>query len=270
MITNKNFHTHTTFCDGKNTAEENVLAAISAGLSAIGFSGHSYTGFDESYCMKKEAVSEYIKEIHRLKDKYKDRINVYCGIEEDVFSDSSRENFDYIIGAVHYVKHGDKFIPVDNTKEIFISDTNKFFNGSFLAFAEAYFETVKLLTKRSKIDFIAHFDLISKFNERDCLFSSNDERYIRAWQSAADELITLNIPFEINTGAVARGLRTSPYPSPEIAEYISKKGGKFILSSDCHDKDMLNFYFDKAYEKYCGYNIIDFEVLIKKEGNLNE
>ncbi len=35
-----NFHTHTVFCDGRNTPEEVVLSAIEKGFSAIGFSGH--------------------------------------------------------------------------------------------------------------------------------------------------------------------------------------------------------------------------------------
>ena len=56
-----NFHTHTTFCDGKNTAEEVVLSAIEKGFSAIGFSGHGYTPFDLRYCM--QDMEGYIKEI---------------------------------------------------------------------------------------------------------------------------------------------------------------------------------------------------------------
>ena len=42
------FHNHTTYCDGSNTAEEMVQAAVAAGCPAFGFSGHSYTWFDES------------------------------------------------------------------------------------------------------------------------------------------------------------------------------------------------------------------------------
>lgn len=42
----KNFHTHTTYCDGKNTAEEMILAAINQGFTALGFSGHSHTSID--------------------------------------------------------------------------------------------------------------------------------------------------------------------------------------------------------------------------------
>ncbi len=35
-----NYHTHTTYCDGKNTPEEIVLCAIEKGFTSIGFSGH--------------------------------------------------------------------------------------------------------------------------------------------------------------------------------------------------------------------------------------
>ena len=36
-------HVHTNYCDGKNTPEEMVLAAIEKGMECIGFSVHSYT-----------------------------------------------------------------------------------------------------------------------------------------------------------------------------------------------------------------------------------
>ena len=45
--------------------------------------------------------------------------------------------------------------------------------------------------------------------------------------------------FEINTGAMARGYRTTPYPGPILRRAIARKGGTFILSSDCHRKEQL-------------------------------
>ena len=36
-----NVHTHTVFCDGADTPERMVLAAISAGMDTLGFSHHS-------------------------------------------------------------------------------------------------------------------------------------------------------------------------------------------------------------------------------------
>ena len=64
------FHMHTVFCDGKNTPEEMVRAAIEKGMAAVGISGHSHTWFDESYCMAKEKLPAYRAELTRLKSVY--------------------------------------------------------------------------------------------------------------------------------------------------------------------------------------------------------
>ena len=69
-----NFHTHSTFCDGKGTPEEVIIAAINEGFDAIGFSGHGYTEYDLRYCMKD--VVGYITEIVRLKTAYKNKIEI--------------------------------------------------------------------------------------------------------------------------------------------------------------------------------------------------
>ena len=91
-ITLSNLHTHSTFCDGRNTPEEIVLAAIDKGFSSIGFSGHGYTPYDLRYCMKD--TEGYIAEINRLKTKYQGRIKILLGIEEDAFAPAYRKNFD--------------------------------------------------------------------------------------------------------------------------------------------------------------------------------
>ena len=36
-----NLHTHTTFCDGKNTPEDVVKEAMERGFDIIGFSAHA-------------------------------------------------------------------------------------------------------------------------------------------------------------------------------------------------------------------------------------
>ena len=65
-------HVHTTYCDGKDKAEDIVKTAIDKGLKTLGFSGHSYTPMDTRYCMSIEGTREYIKEINILKEKYVD------------------------------------------------------------------------------------------------------------------------------------------------------------------------------------------------------
>lgn len=259
-----NFHTHTTYCDGKHTPEENVISAVNSNMHALGFSVHSYTPKDLSYCIKKEKISEYKTEINALKEKYADKINIYCGTELDVYSDMQTDGFDYCIGAVHYIEKDGAFLPVDSSAKEQLSDAEKYFGSDMLSYCEAYYETVKKIAQLPKAGFIAHFDLVSKFNENFELFDENSPRYKKAWQDAALCLLKLNIPFEINTGAIARGARKTPYPRLEIARFIAENGGKFILTSDCHDKNKLLCSFEEAEIMYKEIEILDFEPFIKR------
>ncbi|MBQ7624710.1 MAG: histidinol-phosphatase [Clostridia bacterium] len=241
----KDLHVHTTFCDGQNTPEEMVLAAIEKGMQTIGFSGHSHTSFDESYCMTLSVAEEYRKEIERLKKKYAGKIEVLCGVELDLYSDEDPSLYDYVIGSAHYVKANEKYYSVDHSPETFSNALSEGFKGDAISFADTYFETVSLLCERFKPDIIGHFDLVSKFSEVMNVLDRNDPRYINAWKKAADKLMTLNAPFEINTGAISRGFRTFPYPDLPIIEYIKSKGGRFVLSSDSHSVKTLCYGFSE-------------------------
>ena len=96
-----NFHTHTLLCDGINTPEEMVIAAVDKGFDTLGFSGHCYTAYDESYCMSRENTLKYKTEIARLQEKYRGQLNILRGIEQDFGSDEPTYDYDYVIGSVH-------------------------------------------------------------------------------------------------------------------------------------------------------------------------
>ena len=110
MLTN--YHTHTTFCDGKSTVEEVVLSALAQGFDAIGFSGHGFTEFDYTYCMMD--MDAYLAEVRRVQEKYKHDIEVYAGVEEDAACPMTRGKFDYIIGSSHYFHVDHVYYPVDS------------------------------------------------------------------------------------------------------------------------------------------------------------
>ena len=42
------FHSHTYYCDGKNSPEEMVQSAVDNNFTALGFSGHAY--IKDFYC----------------------------------------------------------------------------------------------------------------------------------------------------------------------------------------------------------------------------
>ena len=72
---NMNFHTHTTYCDGKETAEQMVQAAIAKGFTRLGFSGRGFNDFrpedQEVWCMRPEDVPKYQAEVRALAEKYR-------------------------------------------------------------------------------------------------------------------------------------------------------------------------------------------------------
>ncbi len=241
----QDLHTHTTYCDGNNTPEEMVQAAIAAGFDRIGFSGHGHTAIDESYCMSAAGAAAYRQEIAGLKEKYADQIEILCGVEQDYLGDLPTEEYDYVIGSVHYIRIKDGVVPVDESAAMLEQAVATHFDGDWYALCEAYYAQVAEVVEKTGADIIGHFDLITKFNEGGRLFDESHPRYVAAATAAIDKLLLTGKPFEINTGAISRGYRTTPYPSLPLQDYILAHGGRLILNSDSHSTATLGFAFGK-------------------------
>jgi len=241
----RDLHCHTTYCDGANTPREMAKAAYAKGLTTLGFSGHSYTAFDESYCMSLKGTKAYIAEVRALAEEYRGCMKILCGVEQDLFATFPPDAFDYVIGSTHYLRFGDVYIPVDEDPKYLIDAAERYCDGDIYALIERYFEEEAQVVETTRADIIGHFDLICKFNEKTPLFDETHPRCRAAWKQAADALLVTGKPFEINTGAISRGYKTVPYPSPEIRAYLREHGAKFILSSDSHRADTLCFEFEK-------------------------
>ena len=238
-------HTHTFFCDGKDSPEDMVLSAIEKGLDTIGILTHSYVDFDPECSISVDKEEQFISEVNRLKEKYKGKIKVLCGVEVDYYATSVAEGYDYRLGSLHYFKLDGEFYSLDISKAGFTELVEKKFGGDYLAICEEYYRLLADVPRKTGADVISHIDLITKFNEDDKLFDTSHPRYVKAYRDAVDKLIEYNLPFEINTGAISRGYRKSPYPSPEILSYIKEKGGRLMLSSDSHSKENIAYLFDK-------------------------
>ena len=242
MLTN--FHTHTTFCDGDNTVEEMVLAALEKDFSAIGFSGHGYTAHDLRYCMQN--TEGYISEIKRLKEKYKKDIQIYLGIEEDASEPvESREEYDYIIGSSHYIFYNGEYNTVDSSKEHF-AETLSVFNNDILKMADAYYSSFCEYILKRKPDIVGHFDLVTKYDDIIAPGVCANPEYIKLSEKYMDIALTSGCIFEVNTGAMAKGYRKTPYPAENLLYLMKKRDGKLILNSDCHFTSGLDFAFSET------------------------
>lgn len=251
----QNLHQHSTYCDGKDAPEDVVLAAIARGFDAIGFSGHSYMPFSDSPSMNPERTEKYKAEIRRLKRKYEDAIQVFCGIEAEMYSRADYADFDYAIGSSHYLKLGDAYVGFDRDKDTVQRVIDRYFGGSGLKFAREYYRQLAALPAFGRFDIVGHFDLVAKHCERAHFFDADSSAYRRAAIEAAEALAGKIPLFEVNTGAIARGYRTTPYPMPFLIRELHRLGFGAVITSDCHDVRFLDTGFDDAAEllKACGY-----------------
>ncbi len=238
-----NLHTHSTFCDGKSTPEEVVLSAIKKGFVSIGFSGHGY-GEHCSYGIKD--TDAYICEVKSLKEKYKNDIEIYLGLEEDMFGLCDRSSFDYIIGSCHYLKKDKSYYPVDSNTGILKKALTEIYNKDPLALAEDYYKTFCEYILKRKPDIIGHFDLITKFDETDNPLFLNNEEYLTLSKKYLLEALKADCIFEVNTGAISRGYRTTPYPYENLLFELKKNDGKITITSDSHHCDTIDCNFTET------------------------
>lgn len=240
MLTN--YHTHTVFSDGKDKAEDMVLSAIKKGFNVLGFSDHAPI-FYETWGMKDETT--YIAEIKRLKEKYKDKIEIVCGIEEDAYCFCDRTRYDYLLGSCHFFRKNGKYYAVDASYESFKESMQAFSNNPILA-AENYYENFLDYLFNRKPDIIGHFDLLTKFDENREFGFLDNPKYEKIAENYIKKACELGAIFEINTGAISRGYRTLPYPTKNLLYVLKKEDAKITLTSDCHDKDYLDCYFNES------------------------
>ncbi|MDY5930623.1 MAG: histidinol-phosphatase HisJ family protein [Candidatus Ornithospirochaeta sp.] len=248
----QNLHTHCVFCDGRNTISEMASKAISLGFDSIGFSSHAYTGlpFDECGIESPEAFEDYISELDRVKAEYGTRLSIFSGIElesRDAYSDNPAidPRLDYSIGSVHYFWKDGIAYPVDYREKDFLEAADAF--GGFRPLIEHYYEEVVRFSNVSKYDITGHLDLVTKFVERTGWDFESRPWYRDAAIYAAERVVENGKIIEVNTGAIARGYRTSPYPAPFILSRLRELDAPVTVTTDCHDAEFLSAGLDDAY-----------------------
>lgn len=245
----QNLHIHTTYADGKDSPEEIVLKAIEKGFDSIGFSEHTYMPFsDNPYQMTVEKTQDYKAEVSALKEKYKNTIDIFCGLEYELFSDIAVKDFDYIIGSVHYLDVNGNIVGFDKGLQEVNDYVNINFGGDSLKFAKKYFETTLLLPQKLKVDILGHFDILTKTNELSRLIDTTTKEYLNYGYEAIHNLKGKIPLFEVNTGAIARGYRTTPYPQIEFLKEFKNCGFGVVITSDCHNKEFIDCYYKEAKE----------------------
>lgn len=251
-----NYHTHTTWCDGRDSAEDMVLSAIARGFDAIGFSPHMSFPRASDWELSPDEAEAYVREIRMLAGKYAGKIEVRCGGEADYIrgvttperSRYAAMNLDYLIGSLHTISApGGAYVHVDASPKSLAEGIRDHFGGEGKALIEAYFEQLREMLAYD-FDVLGHPDLVRKFNVKHPYFDESAVWYRKELVRTADAIASSGKIVEVNTGAISRGWLDDAYPSAEFRALLRERGVKFILSSDSHAADTI----DCAFERFSG------------------
>lgn len=269
-MTYSSLHTHNTFCDGRNTPREMIEKAVELGFQSIGISSHAHTGYPFDVCgIRKEEEENYYSTILSLKDEYRDRIDVFLALELEsrVYKETRPiidDRLDYTIGSVHLFRKDGKFYSVDNTIDEWKSALKAFDNAPLLL-VENYLEELTLFSEDSPFDIVGHYDLYTKFNEKEKLIDEDDREYRELAIKYLDRIIKTGKIIEVNTGAMSRGWRTTPYPSFFLLKHMKEKGARITINSDSHSTETLSYGYETALSllKEAGF---EKETVLTKKG----
>lgn len=257
-------HTHNQLCGHAiGTIEDYVKQAIEYGLHYIGISDHSpyfYSEEDQLYptiTMAKSEFVPYIKEVLRLKEKYKDKIHVLLGIESDFFPDYIEvyrqqflsHPFDFIIGSVHYVQDSSIF-KKGRWDELSSNDRIKL--------KEEYYDLIQKSAHSGVFQILGHIDAMKGFYPA---FSSIET-------DAIDQTLKIiseeDVAIEINTSGKTKDCG-GWYPSDEILERALFYNVKVTFGSDAHTPERVADEFDQVKKRLKEIGFTEWAYFVNKK-----
>jgi histidinol-phosphatase (PHP family) len=251
-----NYHSHCNFCDGTDTPENYVRRAINDDLQVYGFSSHAPLDFDCKWCVKKERITDYVSEVQNLKQKYKDELEIYCGLEVDFIPEISGPQtdfvknlgLDYTIGSVHFVDvfPDGKHWEIDNTYTIFLDGLNTIFGGNVQKAITRYYALTRQMIKEQCPDIIGHLDKIKMQNKDAAHFAESDHWYQEEIQKTLALAKNAGAIIELNTRGLYKKKTSDFYPSPWILERMKEMNIPVTINSDAHTPDEITGCFEEA------------------------
>ncbi len=179
-----------------------------------------------------------MKIVHDLQFQFP-QINIKLGIELDYIEDADdylekfvdENNFDYIIGSVHYLN-------VDSAHRcVYLNDLHRDKKPELF---RIYFDSLEKAIHTGLFDIIGHFDLPRRFwgdLNAECL----------TYAKRTMELIKkYDLCLEINTSGFRTKNVEEPFPGTKLLYLAKEMGIPITLGSDSHSPRDVGSYFDEA------------------------
>ena len=231
-------HNHTPLCKhATGSPEEYIKKAIEKGIKYYGFADHAPMDFDYQYRMSFEDMPKYEEKIKNLKEKYKDKIEIFLGYEVDFtpFVDKRvlERDVDYLIGSVHFLDNWGFDNPefIKEWEERNVDDVYK-----------EYFYLIEKMATSKLFDIVGHIDLIKVFGHKP---SKNIKDIAK---NAIKAIKKSNMAIEINTSGLRKKVKEL-YPGNELLEMILNENIDITFSSDAHSLQDVGYQIKETIKK---------------------
>ena len=255
-----NFHTHSSYCDGKATPREMVEFAVAHGFTELGFSGHCPLPFENTFSITD--YDGYCNEVRLLKEEYKDRIAIYLGLEidyipgmlEDFTPLIAQGGLEYTIGSVHLIppegiipRNNDDLWMIDGSRyETYDEGLMKHYHGDIRRGVRAYFHQQNDMIVRNRPTIVGHPDKIAMHN-RNRYFREDEPWYLDLAMETLSLIHEYGLVCEVNTRGIYKGRHPDYYPSKFLIQQMKQWRIPLLVSTDAHMPDDL-LYTEGAYE----------------------
>lgn len=243
-------HIHTSLCHhAQGTMEEYVRSAIERGLKKLIFLEHleAEIKYFETTWLTDEDFDLYFQEGRRLREKYKDKIEVGLGVEvgynpeqvNQIHDRLAMHQWDRIAVSYHFLRSGDRHLNLVSSKQANIMALDKLGVEKVIT---AYFKDLRKAVLELPGNVLCHFDAVLRHHPH--LQSLNGYDYLI--DELLDAVAQKNMAVEVNTSGYK--IRNEPFPSLPLLRKVTRRGIPLVAGSDAHLPQQVGRYFDRLEE----------------------
>ncbi len=243
------YHTHTCFSfDGASTATHDAMCrrALEVGLSDIAFTDHCDINGEVEGIYAPYRADEAFSAMQAVKEAYRGRLNILCGIELGNASQYPSEAaavlaahpYDFVIGSLHNLRQVPDFcmLKYDMMTDVHIA----------MLFDRMLDETMEMVKTAPRMDTLGHLTYIHRYitaSKKSFCFKSHYEKFRELYRL----LINREIALELNVSTLRKGLGIA-MPTMELLKLYTDCGGRLItVGSDAHTPAELGKPIRQAY-----------------------
>ncbi len=226
-----NYHTHTKRCGhAKGTEREYVESAIRAGIKILGFADHvptpPYTPEIPQFRMTMAEAEDYAATINKLKDEYKNDIELHIGFEAEYIPmvfDKQIEMLNNI--GCEYLILGQHFLVYPDSENVFVNWPN----STDVSMFRRYVDLVEEGVLTGKYSYICHPDCFS--------FEGDHDIWVSEYKRLCDAAKKMDIPLEFNMQSFRD---QKGCPTNGFYQFAKEQGNKLIIGYDAHHPWLLD------------------------------